>query len=202
MWLVDSPCTIGDVLFLPLSFVAALPTTCAVNLPRLATRGSYDFDDSGQISYSEYIRYALRDALVRSASRVIDLFRKWDEDGDGTVDKKEFRKALRQCGFDAPLDAMNELFEEMDSSGDGKVDFKEMNRVLRQGSAVHGRLGLGAMYDAAPKRGQSDSARIAAMSDPTERREAARKEWAERGRKRVASPRMRARPVYGDVEGM
>ena len=34
--------------------------------------------------------------------RVIDLFREWDEDGDGTVSKKEFRKAMPLLGFDAP----------------------------------------------------------------------------------------------------
>ena len=31
--------------------------------------------------------------------RVIDLFREWDEDGDGTVSKKEFRKALPMLGI-------------------------------------------------------------------------------------------------------
>ena len=32
--------------------------------------------------------------------RVIDLFREWDEDGDGTVSKKEFRKAVPMLGLD------------------------------------------------------------------------------------------------------
>ena len=34
--------------------------------------------------------------------RVIDLFREWDEDGDGTVSKKEFRKAIVHLGLEAP----------------------------------------------------------------------------------------------------
>ena len=44
----------------------------------------------------------LRDALVNNAVRVIDLFREWDEDGDGTVSKKEFRKAIIHLGLEVP----------------------------------------------------------------------------------------------------
>ena len=48
----------------------------------------------------EYIRWALRDALARSSARVIDLFRQWDEDGSGVIERKEFRRAIRALGFD------------------------------------------------------------------------------------------------------
>ena len=34
-----------------------------------------DADDSGKIEASEYIRFSLRDALARSAARVLDLFK-------------------------------------------------------------------------------------------------------------------------------
>ena len=33
--------------------------------------------------------WALKDALSRSSSRVVDLFRAWDEDRSGTVEKRE-----------------------------------------------------------------------------------------------------------------
>ena len=33
---------------------------------------------------------------------MIDLFREWDEDGDGTVSKKEFRKAVIHLGLEVP----------------------------------------------------------------------------------------------------
>ena len=33
----------------------------------------------------------LRDVLVENAVRVIDLFRDWDENGDGQISKAEFR---------------------------------------------------------------------------------------------------------------
>lgn len=44
----------------------------------------------------------LRDALAANAVRVIDLFREWDQDGDGVVDREEFRRALELTGFSAP----------------------------------------------------------------------------------------------------
>ena len=42
----------------------------------------------------------LRNMLSKNAVRVIDLFREWDEDGDGTVSKKEFRKAMPLLGLE------------------------------------------------------------------------------------------------------
>ena len=56
-----------------------------------------DADGSGLIDMNEYIRFSLRDALSRSAQRVIDLFRKWDEDGNGTIEEGVPSRAL---GFD------------------------------------------------------------------------------------------------------
>ena len=43
------------------------------------------------------VQAQLRDALAKNAARVIDLFREWDEDGNGEVSKKEFGKAMRKA---------------------------------------------------------------------------------------------------------
>ena len=53
---------------------------------------------------------SLRDSLARSATRVMDLFRKWDDDQSGTVSKKEFRKAIVELGFDCPREALDALY--------------------------------------------------------------------------------------------
>lgn len=60
-----------------------------------------DMMGCGRVSISAYIVWAIKDALARSASRVIDLFAMWDDDDSGSIDKKEFRKAVRAFGFDA-----------------------------------------------------------------------------------------------------
>ena len=46
-----------------------------------------DADGSGKVDMSEYLRFSLREALLRSQTRVVDLFRQWDEDRDNTIDK-------------------------------------------------------------------------------------------------------------------
>ena len=83
-----------------------------------------DGDNSGKVDMHEYIRYSLRDALSRSASRVIDLFRKWDKDDSGTIDKKEFRRAIRSLGFnffkgDSEIDM---VFDDFDVDGSGSIE--------------------------------------------------------------------------------
>jgi hypothetical protein len=40
-------------------------------------------------------------ALVAHRKRVLQLFTEWDENGDGLVDKGEFRRGVLRLGFDA-----------------------------------------------------------------------------------------------------
>ena len=67
------------------------------------------------------ISEVLKESLSINSVRVIDLFREWDENGDGNVSKKEFRKAILMLGIDpepskADIDA---LFDEWDPDGSG-----------------------------------------------------------------------------------
>ena len=78
--------------------------------------------------------HALRDGLRRSAQRVIDLFRRWDVDGSNSVDRKEFRKAIRHVGFDVEVEELDMLFDELDPDRSGSIDFRELNASLRQGA--------------------------------------------------------------------
>ena len=48
------------------------------------------------------IQTQLRQALTNSGTRIIDLFRQIDVDGDGTITKKEFRNSLPKLGLSAP----------------------------------------------------------------------------------------------------
>ena len=63
--------------------------------------------------------------------RVIDLFREWDENGDGTVSKKEFRVAMPLLGLEVPIKSIDALFDEWDPDGSGKLDLKELTKVLK-----------------------------------------------------------------------
>ena len=74
----------------------------------------------------------LRSALVEQAQRVIDLFKSWDQDGDGTITKVEFRRALPELGLWANPEDVDELFDSFDSDGGGSISFRELNRMLRR----------------------------------------------------------------------
>jgi Ca2+-binding EF-hand superfamily protein len=74
----------------------------------------------------------LREALGRSLARVIDLFREWDEDGNGTVSKKEFRQAMQMLGVQCKPSHADALFAELDVDGSGKLEYGEMHKQLRK----------------------------------------------------------------------
>merc|ERR1712216_263754 len=73
----------------------------------------------------------LAQALRTHATRVLDLFRDWDDDGNGEISRKEFHKAMPALGLEVPKKAIDELFNEWDSSGDGSVGYKELTKILR-----------------------------------------------------------------------
>ena len=78
------------------------------------------------------------DILARSASKVEQLLVDWDADGNGLIDKKEFRNACRAMGvlFDrAILDKLFELFDDDDS---GNLDHRELVMKARKAAFQRG----------------------------------------------------------------
>ena len=49
------------------------------------------------------IQQLLREALTANATRVVDLFRDWDVDGNGTISRREFRGAIIALGYTPPM---------------------------------------------------------------------------------------------------
>ena len=86
-----------------------------------------DIDEGSDKSVAEQ----LRDALSKHAIKVMDLFREWDENGDGNVSKKEFRRAMGLLGFDVPKTEIDALFDAFDPDGSGAMEFKELQKMLR-----------------------------------------------------------------------
>lgn len=56
----------------------------------------------------------LRDALSQNAARVIDLFREFDEDGDGEISSAELHKALPLLGIPLSREQTQEAFDSWD----------------------------------------------------------------------------------------
>ena len=93
-----------------------------------------DEDGSGKVDMAEYLLWSLKDALARSANRVVDLFRAWDEDRSGTVDKEEFHKAIRALGFEVERADSDAVFESLDDDNSGALEYKELAEMLRKGA--------------------------------------------------------------------
>jgi Ca2+-binding EF-hand superfamily protein len=58
-------------------------------------------------------------------ARVIDIFRVWDEDGSGTVSKREFARALPMLGLPVTRDKADELFDLIDEDGSGQLEYAD-----------------------------------------------------------------------------
>lgn len=68
-------------------------------------------------------KYGNRDSLT-------EVYRSWDDDGDGVVDKHEFRNVLEACGIALDDEDMDLLFWRYDTNGSGKLDFGEYTREV------------------------------------------------------------------------
>ena len=91
-----------------------------------------DVDEDSDKSVAEQ----LRDALSKAAVRVIDLFREWDDDGNGKVSKREFHKAMGLLQFNVPAEDIDALFDSWDPDGSGLLTMDELQKQLRRGSSI------------------------------------------------------------------
>jgi hypothetical protein len=80
----------------------------------------------GETSIQDQLKAILSEHKVR----LIDLFREWDEDGNGGLDKKEMRHALATLGYDAPRAEVDAFFDSIDVDTDGWIEFDELKRAL------------------------------------------------------------------------
>lgn len=73
----------------------------------------------------------LADALARSGESILELFREWDENASGTIDREEFFTALRTLGFKGTQDDMQCVFDMFDGDASGFVAYDELAKHLR-----------------------------------------------------------------------
>merc|ERR1712087_1025804 len=78
----------------------------------------------------------VRDFMSKKGVRVIDMFREWDDDNTGEIEKKEFRKAMKSLGLSVSKAQMDELFDSCDNDKSGKLQIKEIEKLLRRGSTI------------------------------------------------------------------
>ena len=81
------------------------------------------------------VQEQLHDALKTHNVKLIDLFREWDDDGNGALDKKELRQAVAALGFEAPRKEIDALFDSIDDDSSGWIEYEELKDALREKNA-------------------------------------------------------------------
>ena len=84
----------------------------------------------------EQVDEQIRDYLSQKAVRVIDLFRQWDDDGTGKIEKKEFRRGMKELGLHVSDAQLDELFDSWDPDKSGVLTHDELQKLLRRGTTV------------------------------------------------------------------
>ena len=77
---------------------------------------------------SEAAQIQLRDALGRRLTEVSDLFVQWDYDGNGLVDRAEFREAVSTMGLHFDEAVVDGVFDIYDLDGSGEIAYSEYVR--------------------------------------------------------------------------
>lgn len=82
---------------------------------------------------------ALRN-LSKHSQRVIDMFKQWDADSSGSIDRDEFRGMIQKLGErggpQLKKSEVDAIFQLIDTDQSGLIEFRELNKVLRQGTTV------------------------------------------------------------------
>ena len=90
--------------------------------------GDFDLDESpGALSIAEQII----GKLTANAGKVLDLFRSWDDNGDGIVTRREFHGAMKKLGLEVSKAVIDDIFTGWDKDGGGQITLVELQKVLR-----------------------------------------------------------------------
>ena len=72
--------------------------------------------------------WQLKEALGTRLSAISDLFVQWDYDGDGLVDRAEFREAVSVLGLQFDQAVVDSVFDSYDTDGSGAISYGEYLR--------------------------------------------------------------------------
>ena len=89
---------------------------------------------SDRQSVTDQTQQELREKLMKNALKLGDMFKKWDEDGSGTINRKEWHKALPLIGISTTKDQIDKLFDYLDDDGSGEISYTELRAKLKQKS--------------------------------------------------------------------
>lgn len=89
-------------------------------------------DTKDTVETAAVLETNLLHALDANLARVIDLWRDFDTDSDGKIDRKEFTHGLQELGFDDHSEAITAIFDAIDGNSDGSIEFRELERAIKE----------------------------------------------------------------------
>lgn len=82
------------------------------------------FLDDGEVDFDEFIELIARKLqTVDMEEEILDAFREFDRDGNGSISKEELRMAIATLGEKVKEDELDELFTMADLNGDGQINY-------------------------------------------------------------------------------
>jgi hypothetical protein len=121
---------------------AAAGTRSASSKSRSKSPPSSGASTSSAGSSGGEVEDALRQYLDKAGKRVIDLFREWDVDHSGGIDRDEFQvvaaKLANEVGYDFSKRDVNRFFDQLtaqhsDGQQPGVIEYSDLDRVIRHG---------------------------------------------------------------------
>lgn len=85
---------------------------------------SIDVNGDNELDYTEFIAATMQLNRVNVEDNLMKLFRTFDKDDSGYIDKDELVDAINEIGMSQELD-VNELLSSVDQNDDGQIDFEE-----------------------------------------------------------------------------
>mmetsp|Transcript_3743 Transcript_3743/g.12124 ORF Transcript_3743/g.12124 Transcript_3743/m.12124 type:complete len:175 (+) Transcript_3743:84-608(+) len=100
----------------------------------------FDADNTGFLDKEEFFAYAakgggevrslinkgiLSDDFDPSLDKVVEVFKAWDRDGDGTIGREELERVLIVLNPSFTKKEMNKVMKAADRNGDGVIDYAE-----------------------------------------------------------------------------
>ena len=76
--------------------------------------------------------HQLYELTVKQRKRAIDVFRDFDTDDSGTVDRAEFAAGCKSLGMDIEGVAASEIFDACDEDGSGELDYWEVEKAIKR----------------------------------------------------------------------
>ena len=91
-----------------------------------------DFDNSGQVDYTEFIASCLDSTIKKNEKFLRKEFEKLDSDKDGKLNKDDLAQIVHADTLNVNKLDIQRMIDEADIDGDGKIDYSEFLVLLRE----------------------------------------------------------------------